>query len=479
MSFCTNCGTKLEDGAKFCHGCGAPVEQTEPQQEPAAWQTAPQPEPQPNQQSTYLNGAPMNAAQQEAEQQLKKQFRLTKGIIAIGAAVVAVLAIVLVLVMVVFPSFGTKEVDVKEYITFNFTGKEFVDGFIEGDVKLDTDKMYKDIVGDSKDKMSQSRFEDRLAGFVFINNEDYEYGKTYNKNDTIKVKLDWYVNSSFEEPFKDFEKDMGVKFKDTESGYYTLKLSQQIKSAGITVEDPVNIDPISELKKLTYSTGFKDYGVKLHFKDGEYKVNDTYTLKLAGDNKDEKKAYKISVKKDGKEVVKLSYGTGYYSGKKGEEVEFSINSYDENLRNIDSDYTTYMIKGTPLIIKTMKGSVKLKGDKGLTAAEAKKHLSEIKKVAKKNYDNKKFSVKKVVFLKPKKSTYWKNRVVVFGKDTSQKSYPLKYVVLNDCYLSGGKFNCTELESDRFYYYTVYSKKLDAKTLKSYLDASNNNIITVA
>lgn len=25
MAFCSNCGEKLNDGAKFCHGCGAPV----------------------------------------------------------------------------------------------------------------------------------------------------------------------------------------------------------------------------------------------------------------------------------------------------------------------------------------------------------------------------------------------------------------------------------------------------------------------
>ena len=27
MPFCTNCGRKVADGAKFCHSCGAPIEQ--------------------------------------------------------------------------------------------------------------------------------------------------------------------------------------------------------------------------------------------------------------------------------------------------------------------------------------------------------------------------------------------------------------------------------------------------------------------
>ena len=28
--YCTQCGTKIEDGYKFCSGCGAPVEQGAP-----------------------------------------------------------------------------------------------------------------------------------------------------------------------------------------------------------------------------------------------------------------------------------------------------------------------------------------------------------------------------------------------------------------------------------------------------------------
>ena len=42
--FCSNCGTKLNAGAKFCHGCGAPVGTTST---PAAQETPPTP-PQPN-----------------------------------------------------------------------------------------------------------------------------------------------------------------------------------------------------------------------------------------------------------------------------------------------------------------------------------------------------------------------------------------------------------------------------------------------
>ena len=45
MAFCGNCGTKVEDGKKFCPECGAPMEGNA--QQP---QAQPQPQPQPEQQ---------------------------------------------------------------------------------------------------------------------------------------------------------------------------------------------------------------------------------------------------------------------------------------------------------------------------------------------------------------------------------------------------------------------------------------------
>ena len=44
MPFCKNCGSSIEDGAKFCENCGTPIEA--PVAQPAA-QPAPQPAPQP------------------------------------------------------------------------------------------------------------------------------------------------------------------------------------------------------------------------------------------------------------------------------------------------------------------------------------------------------------------------------------------------------------------------------------------------
>lgn len=42
MAFCGNCGTKVEDGKKFCPQCGTPVEAANPTQ------AKPNPQPQPN-----------------------------------------------------------------------------------------------------------------------------------------------------------------------------------------------------------------------------------------------------------------------------------------------------------------------------------------------------------------------------------------------------------------------------------------------
>lgn len=44
MAFCSNCGQKLEDGAKFCHGCGTPVAAAE--QSATQPNTPPRPEAQ-------------------------------------------------------------------------------------------------------------------------------------------------------------------------------------------------------------------------------------------------------------------------------------------------------------------------------------------------------------------------------------------------------------------------------------------------
>jgi len=55
MPFCSNCGTKITEGSKFCSECGAPLQATAPPQQtyteppppPAYTQPAPQPAPQP------------------------------------------------------------------------------------------------------------------------------------------------------------------------------------------------------------------------------------------------------------------------------------------------------------------------------------------------------------------------------------------------------------------------------------------------
>ena len=42
MAFCGNCGTKVEDGKKFCPECGTVMEAKAPQQQPQPQQQAPQ-----------------------------------------------------------------------------------------------------------------------------------------------------------------------------------------------------------------------------------------------------------------------------------------------------------------------------------------------------------------------------------------------------------------------------------------------------
>ena len=66
MAFCGNCGTKVEDGVKFCPGCGAAIN-TQPQQA----QEAPQ---QNYQQQAQQNVPPVqDQAQQQSQQNYQQQ----------------------------------------------------------------------------------------------------------------------------------------------------------------------------------------------------------------------------------------------------------------------------------------------------------------------------------------------------------------------------------------------------------------------
>ena len=88
MAFCSNCGTRLPEGAAFCNGCGA----TQQQQAPAAPQmqqqaAAPQMQPQqPYMQQQPFAAQPQYAAQQPAQ---KSRTPLIAGLAAGGTALVA------------------------------------------------------------------------------------------------------------------------------------------------------------------------------------------------------------------------------------------------------------------------------------------------------------------------------------------------------------------------------------------------------
>ena len=114
MAFCTNCGTQLPEGTKFCPACGA------------AQNAAPQPAPQPVYQqpaqtgaTVVINQAPQTAAAQSANQaQLDSlaSSSMTLGILALIFCAVPIVGIILA-------SNGRKKAKQYELLTGQCTGK--------------------------------------------------------------------------------------------------------------------------------------------------------------------------------------------------------------------------------------------------------------------------------------------------------------------------------------------------------------------
>lgn len=98
MAFCTNCGTKVEDGVKFCPECGTQLMGTAPAQ-PAA---PAQPEPPVQAQEPAQQAAPV----QQSAQPPKKKSKLPLILGIAAAAAVVVVGVIIAVVLLVAKNLG-------------------------------------------------------------------------------------------------------------------------------------------------------------------------------------------------------------------------------------------------------------------------------------------------------------------------------------------------------------------------------------
>lgn len=98
--FCTNCGTKNADGAKFCTGCGAPLTPSSSVNNQQRQAPAPQPVPQAQAASTIEKRSPFRPTPPAPEQsQPKRKKSKARVVIPVVAAVIVVAAVAVATVL--------------------------------------------------------------------------------------------------------------------------------------------------------------------------------------------------------------------------------------------------------------------------------------------------------------------------------------------------------------------------------------------
>lgn len=291
--FCPNCGTKNDDAAVFCVNCGTPLMQEQPQETQA---NAPV-QPQQNVEQQMQFGSQPQFAQQAAP---KKQFKVTKKMIAIGAAVAAILVAV-----IVFVGVGKTGSDYKK------TAKKYAQAVL----KCDWDTAY-DMVN--------------LPESEFLTKEAF---KSVNKETTPKTPSAIVVTEIPNYPYEGSTPQVG---KDVTVTYSTPGASQSYMNLYMDVSPKKYMLFFKQYKVSSDTLVSSDIkirvpaGSKLFVNDvevnGSYKVENT----SSGSYSKTQDVYKIPFLFDGANSIKVT-------GDLFEDYETTFNvSFDEDVYTVSS-----------------------------------------------------------------------------------------------------------------------------------------------
>ena len=221
--FCGKCGRQNDDNAKFCIGCGQPLNAAAPAQAAApvnagapAQAAAPVNATAPAQGAAPVNAgapaqgaAPVNAAVQPKNAAPKKQLPVKTLIIAAAAAVAFIIAIVVIAIVAINAG---KTINLDKYLTIEASG---YDGYGNAKVTIDWDaieaKYGKKLSFTAKAKkeygdwLSLTSPMELLESYVSVSLEQYN-----NLSNDMEVAYTWNVD----EELKDYVK-CKVKYKDS------------------------------------------------------------------------------------------------------------------------------------------------------------------------------------------------------------------------------------------------------------------------
>lgn len=488
--FCEKCGNKLNDGDKFCMKCGTPVpqdnapQQTVPAQPvaPTPQETAPAPqETTPVQPVDYVpqETTPVQpVAPAKPKEPRKPMSPKTKKLIIFSSIGAGVLAIVLILLFVVIIPMMNR-IDPTKYVQVSFNEEMLYDGYLSGDVGVDSEAIFVEHIGEEK-AIEDYSWKDLLNGlssdgpsastvsdvFDYCNitvavkgveateattgedEEDYyEYdeGKLDFENlkseDVLIVTFDWDDSPLEVKKAEIAEKRAGITF-DRSDKTVEVKVADALAKNELVVKEPVVIDLFKYIddNNLVNTIGISDGNLGLVIGD--------FTFSEGGYDFVKEESSAVSIKDGSGEeyYVEFDYSTSR-SKDNGEEVEVEIDGYYSEITD-----DNHLI-GTDIFFATRQKTYTVTANNAMTLDEAKANIELIKKNAPQVIDDYswrdiKAEIKEVYYLQPKSAedTY-KNRIVILYQDTNETKDFGSHVVSN-VYLYGDTFNF-EAESDEF------------------------------
>lgn len=450
--FCESCGTKLPDDALFCENCGA-------KQNAPAPVSAPQVEEAPVSEPVVVEETPVAPVSIPAPAPKKERKPIPKNkLILMIVAAAATLAIILSAIIVI-PLLN--KVKVEDYIDVNVSSNynEYYNGKLNISLDIDTNAI-------ARKKLNTKKIQ-KLSGMTGLVMTNVEYGyfiepitnycelayrvkgsenkeflpaseasSDIKSTDVIEVKIHWIQSDDAKYQIKQYQKMLGIKFS-TKDKVVEVKVADELKEADIKVKEAPMFDLLDYLKKndLLNFYGIGKERIRFELKEFEIEKHG-YTFSHSADN--------------------YSYGISYSNGDTNGVIYVSL----ENLTNT-SGYGSNFSEDDEVLVKLdrevlndgeiffskLETKVTVKGDKALSADEAKTNQSKlIERAREVLYSGDDYSfVDMVLYSAKDEDSKQANVLTVVFKETNTffgNTYEYYYVVyLEDVYMTDSGVNC--------------------------------------